>query len=118
LLHPGAPGGLKTRWGWERKTGGSGSKFIRIIIDIFGSQFLIFFQHAIDGKFRADDFAEVTIHTLPLLGDQGGVIPFFIKFRGFLEDLVGAKFDAKPATLAAVFDDMQFPNRYGVGRCI
>jgi hypothetical protein len=32
-----------------------------------------------------------------------------------MENLVGAKFDAKPATLATIFDYMLFPDRYGVG---
>jgi hypothetical protein len=93
-------------------------EFFGIINDVLGGQFFVLFQLAVDGKFRADDLAEVAIHTLSLFGDQGRVIPFFIKFRGFMENLVGAKFDAKPATLATVFDDMQFPDRYGVGRGI
>jgi hypothetical protein len=109
---------LKTRWGWERKTGGSGSKFIGIIIDIFGSQFLIFFQHAIDGKFWADDFAQITIDAGPLLDHQRRMVAFFVELGGFFEDLVGAEFNTKAAALATVFDDMQFPNRYGMGRCI
>jgi len=46
------------------------------------------------------------------------MIPFLVEFQGFLEDLVGAKFDAKPAPFATVFDDMQLPYRYGVGRGI
>jgi hypothetical protein len=109
---------MKTRWGGERKTGGSGSKFIGIIIDIFGSQFLIFFQHAIDGEFRADDFAQITIDAGPLLSHLWRMVTFFVEFGSFLQDLVGAEFNTKAAALAAVFDDMQFPDRYGMGSCI
>ena len=43
------------------------------------------------------------------------MIAFFIKFRGFLKDLVGAEFDTKPTALTAVFNDMQLPDRYGMG---
>jgi hypothetical protein len=43
------------------------------------------------------------------------MIPFFIEFSGFLEDLVGAEFNTKAAPLTAVFDDEKFPNRYGMG---
>jgi hypothetical protein len=75
----------------------------------------MFFEDTVNGKFRTNDFTEVAINALPLFGDQRGMITFFVEFRGFLEDLVGAEFDTKAAALAAVFDNMQLPDRYGMG---
>jgi hypothetical protein len=88
---------------------------LRITGNILGRQFFIFLEDTVDGKFRANDLTEIAIDAFPLFGDQRRMIAFFIEFRGFLEDLVGAEFYAKPATLTTVFNDMQFPDRYGMG---
>jgi hypothetical protein len=93
---------------------GFGLEFFRIIGDILDCQLLEFLKDTIDGKFRANDLTEITIDAFPLLGDQGGVIPFFIELSGFLQDLVGAEFNAKTAAFAAVLDDVQFPDRNGM----
>jgi hypothetical protein len=42
------------------------------------------------------------------------MIAFLIEFGGFFEDLVGAEFDAKVTTLAAIFDDDQLTLRDGM----
>jgi hypothetical protein len=75
----------------------------------------VFFQDTVNGKFRTNDLTKITIDALPLLGDQRGVIAFFVEFQGFLENLIRAKFDAKTTAFAAVFYNMKFPDRNGMG---
>jgi hypothetical protein len=75
----------------------------------------VFFQDAVNGEFGTNDFTKITVDALPLLGDQRRVIAFFVELRGFLEDLIGAEFNTKSAAFAAVFYNMQLPDRNGMG---
>jgi hypothetical protein len=75
----------------------------------------VFFQDTVNGKFRTNDLTKITVDALPLLGDQRGVIAFFVEFQGFLEDLIGAEFNAKATAFAAVFYNMKFPDWNGMG---
>jgi hypothetical protein len=75
----------------------------------------MFFKDTVYSKFRTNDFTQIAIDALPLLGDQRGMIAFFIEFRGLLENLIGAEFNAKPAAFTTVFYNMKFPDRNGMG---
>jgi hypothetical protein len=90
------------------------SEFFGIVEDILGGQFLVGLEFAVNGEFRTDDLAEIAIDAFALLGHLRRMIAFLIEFGGFFEDLVGAEFDAKVATLAAIFDDDQLTLRDGM----
>jgi hypothetical protein len=75
----------------------------------------MFFKDTVYGKFGTNDFTQIAIDALPLLSNQRGMIPFFVEFRGLLEDLIGAEFNAKSAAFTTVFYNMKFPDRNGMG---
>ena len=66
----------------------------------------------IDGKLRADNFAEMAVDAFLGFCNLGWVIAFFIESRGGLKDFFRTERNAVPATLAAVINDMNYASRY------
>jgi hypothetical protein len=83
--------------------------------DVLGRQFLVFFKDAVNGEFGADDFAEIAIDALSLLDDLGRVVTLPVEFRPLFQHPVGAELDTEAAALAAVLDNVQFPDGNGMG---
>jgi hypothetical protein len=90
-------------------------QFLGVIVDVLGGQFLVFLEYAVNGKLRTDNLAEIAVDAFPDLGDHGRMIAFFVELRGLLENVVGAEFDTEITPFAAVFNNVEFSNRYGVG---
>jgi hypothetical protein len=67
--------------------------------------------NGIDCKFRADDFAIVTVHTPFRLKDLGRVVTLFIKAAGKRQNVARAEFNAVSAPLASVRNNVNNPLR-------
>jgi len=60
----------------------------------------------INGKFRAQEFAIMTVQAPVGFHDHGRMVAFFVEFLGKTQHFPGAEFNAVPAALAAIFNDM------------
>jgi hypothetical protein len=90
-------------------------QLIGVIGYIIGGEFLVFLQNTVNGEFRANDLTQIAVDALPELGNHWRMVPFFIKFRGLLKDLIGAEFNTKITPFTAVFYNVQFPDWYRMG---
>jgi hypothetical protein len=91
-----------------------GSSFLSLIREENSGSCL----YGIDRELRTDDLTVVTVHTIRRSGDNRGMITFFIEPGGKDEDVFWAVFDAVPATLAAVFQDVDDTFSHFNFRCV
>ena len=67
--------------------------------------------HRVNGKFRADNFTIMTIHTTILFLYCRRVVTFLIEFCGKLKNIPWTILNTVPASLAAIVKDMHHPSR-------